>query len=298
MKTTQPRWGRCKRLAWGCLGLTALAVFAAWGPLTASAPPPTKPVRQPSGTPGTLAWEVPGRTQCLLTRKGAIAPVPLHPVTAVLVEPGSRVKKGQPLVQLDDDEPQADVRAKRAALESAQVILAEARRYLGRLTKAYSKGAIPEQRYHEAVLAARKAERDERVARAALDSARAELEHYQVTAQIDGVVSWLEVHPGMVSRPGTTVWGEILDLRELDVRCELTLAQAQRVVVGQAAQVIQRGKNDVFGTGRVVYVGVMADKRKETVPVLVRVPNPGERLRSGEPVKVRFSNCPTVSGSK
>ena len=32
----------------------------------------------------------------------------------------------------------------------------------------------------------------------------------------------------MVSRPGTTVWGEILDLSEIDVRCELTAEQADQ----------------------------------------------------------------------
>ena len=34
---------------------------------------------------------------------------------------------------------------------------------------------------------------------------------------------------GMVSRPGTSTWGEILDLSEIEVRCELTLDQVERV---------------------------------------------------------------------
>jgi multidrug resistance efflux pump len=49
--------------------------------------------------------------------------VPLHPVVDVLVEPGSRVKKGQVLVKLDDDEAQADVRNKQALLANTKIAL-------------------------------------------------------------------------------------------------------------------------------------------------------------------------------
>ena len=142
----------------------------------------------------TGGQQVTGRTQCILTKKFIIAPVPLHPVTEVLVEPGSRVKKGQALVKLDDDEPKADVRMKEAVLENTQIALKEARRYLEQSEKAYHHGALREQRYHEARVGALKAEGDERAAKAALDSAKAELEHYEVQAEIEGVDSWLEVH--------------------------------------------------------------------------------------------------------
>jgi RND family efflux transporter MFP subunit len=206
------------------------------------------------------------------------------------------VKKGQRLVKLDDDEAQADVRAKEAALESAHLILLECRRHCAAAEK--GQAAVPEKLYYDIRLAAQRAERDERAAKAALDSAKAELEHYEVTAQIDGVVSWLNVNLGMVSRPGTTVWGEILDLRELDVRCELTLAQVERVTVGLAAEVRRKSHQELFGTGRVAFVGIEADAKTELVPIHVRLANPDERLRSGEPVQVRFSNNSSLTGAK
>ena len=260
------------------------------------APPP--PEAQEPVAPGTLVIEVVGRTQCMLTRKCSIAPVPLHPVTEVLVEPGCRVKKGQALVKLDDDEPKADVRAKHAALECADLVLQETRRHLAAAEKAYRTGALPEQTYYEIRVASLKAEKVEQAAKALLDSARAELEHYEVVAQIDGVVSWLNVHPGMVSRPGTTVWGEILDLREIDVHCALTMEQAEQVRVGQTAEVKQKRRNDVFGTGRVVFVGIEVDSKNALVPVHLRLLNPDERLRSEEAVQVRFTIDPTVRAAK
>jgi RND family efflux transporter MFP subunit len=220
-------------------------------------------------------------------------------VVEVRVAPGDRVKKGQPLVKLDDDEPQADVRSKKAALESAGIALKEARRHLAAAEKAYSTGAMPEASYHAARVGALKAEQDERVAKAALESAEAELEHYTVTSPIDGVVAWLDVHLGTVSRPGTTVWGEILDLSEIDVYCELPPEQVDRVVAGQAAEVLSVTETKAScGTGKVVFVGLCADKDSGLVPVVMRMSNPNGRLRCGVPVRIRFTEAAAQSDAR
>lgn len=259
---------------------------------TSSAAPEPSPAGAAAGSPaaGRLPVEILGRTQCLLKRKAVIAPVVLHPVVEVLVAPGDRVKKGQALVKIDDDEPQADVRHKQACLESCKVNQAEAERYLAQSEKTYAQGAFPEQRLHEARAAALKTSSDARAAQAALESARAELEHYVVNAEIDGVISKLSVHPGMVSRPGTTVWGEIVDVRELDVRCELTPAQADAAAIGQGAEVLRETGGDERWAGKVVFIGPEADGHTGTVPVLVRIANPDCRLRANVTVKVRFGN--------
>jgi RND family efflux transporter MFP subunit len=244
-----------------------------------------------SAAPGAAGFEVVGRTQPAPGRRGLIAPVPLHPVVEVLVAQGDRVKKDQTLVKIDDDEPQADLRAKEAGLASARHSLAEAQRFLAAIAKLHSQGGTAEQAYHSARVACLKAEQDERAATAAVESAKAELEHYTVTAAIDGVIAWLDVCPGMVSRPGTSVWGEILDLSELDVRCDLTSAQADQIAVGAAAQIQSPTKGDPE-SGRVVSVGIAADRATGRIPVLVRFANPKARWRCDVDATVRFSVAP------
>ena len=134
---------------------------------------------------------------------------------------------------------------------------------------------------------AKKAEADERAARAALESAKAELEHYTMTAPMDGVLNYLDVHVGMVSRPGTKLWAEILDLSELDVRCELTPEQADRVSVGQAAEARRKDDRTTL-VGKVVFISYSADRATGLVPVIVRVANPDWRVRAEVPVQIRF----------
>jgi RND family efflux transporter MFP subunit len=265
-----------------------LAVPAGCDP---SAPPSQAPKKENAPAAGGAGFEVVGRTQCVPGKRAAIAPVPLHPVVEVFVKPGDRVKKEQKLVLIDDDEPKADLRNKEALLEGARIVLKEARRHLAAAEKSHQNGALSDVAYHAARCAAAKAEQDERAAVAAVESMKAELEHYTVVAAIDGVVAWLDVHPGMVSRPGTTLWGEIMDLSELDVRCELTPEQADRVAVGQSAEVLLNGQG-TSAVGRVAFVGIAADAASGKIPVCVRLPNPDGRLRAGVPLRVRLSDAP------
>jgi hypothetical protein len=97
----------------------------------------------------------------------------------------------------------------------------------------------------------------------------------------------LEVNRGMVSRPGTTSWGEIVDLREIDVRSDLTPEQAVKLKVGQVAHVYVKGAPHSPWHGSIVLVGWAADQHGR-IPVLVRVPNPQKILRLNVKVNVRF----------
>jgi multidrug resistance efflux pump len=283
---------------------------------------------------------VAGKTQPAPGKAAKIAPTVLHPVEQVLVTVGDRVKKDQPLVKIDEDEPAADMRARKAAVVELEASLArlkaEPRQHdideaeaaletyrvgarankqlLERLQPAWDKGAISEQRYHDARADHDRAQADARAAEArlkrlqkrpydqevaeltarvvgakeALRSAEAELEHYTVTAPIDGIVTSLDVVPGTVSRPGTTTWGEILDLSIIDVRCDVTPDQADQITQGQDAEVMREGRSEAM-KGQVVNVGIAADRQTGKIPVLVRVRNPDTRLRCYIDVKVRFS---------
>jgi RND family efflux transporter MFP subunit len=230
-----------------------------------------------------------GQTQCVPGRKGILAPAVLHPVTDVMVAVGDTVKKGQPLVQLDADEPEAEVRVKKAIHENADIARLEAKRYLASLEKLQAQGAIPEQRIHDARALALKTEADVRAAKALVDVAMAELEHYVVSAPIDGVVNRLEVHPGMVSRPGTTVWGEVLDIKEMDVRCQLTVGQTDYVKIGDTVDVLAAESAAFLGTGRLVFIGLVATAENGKFPALVRLPNSNGKLRCEIPVQLRFN---------
>jgi multidrug efflux pump subunit AcrA (membrane-fusion protein) len=224
----------------------------------------------------------------MIARRGIIAPAILRPVVEVLVGPGDRVIKGQVLVKLFDLEPQSKVRTREKELRSIEA-KAQASRLIYELAeKSRGTGAIPQNTYIEIRGTALSNEAQVLAAEGELSLAQSELQLYTVRASIDGEVAWLDVSPGTVTWPGSMIWGEIMDLRELDVRCELAPAQAEHVAVGQAAEVWLPGKAEAAATGKVVIVGKAADRSTGLIPALVRVANAQERLRAEVAVKVRF----------
>jgi HlyD family secretion protein len=218
------------------------------------------------------------------------------------------------LAKLKAEPREEEIKEATAALHIAEVTLDEARRHLKRIRPGWEQGVVSEQRYHEARANLSKSEAEQRAAAARLlhlqkrpfaqevaeaqgkiaealgnvKSAEAELEHYTITAPIDGVISWLDVNLGTVSRPGTSLWGEILDLSEVDVRCEVAAAKADRLHVGQAAEVYLSDERGPHRSGKVALISIAADPQTGRVPVLIRLPNTDGRLRCWIAVKVRF----------
>jgi multidrug resistance efflux pump len=261
-------------------------------PLEARAPTASLEVPGPTAAPEvrgpTAPLEVAGRTRCMLAHRGIIASAILRPVVEVLVGPGDRVTKGQVLIKLFDLEPQAKILAREKELRSIEARAEYSRKNLDLVEKSLHTGALPGTSYNDVRSTALYYESQKLAAEAELALAQAELKLYTVTATIDGEVAWLDVSPGTVSWPGALIWGEIVDLRELDVRCELWPVQADQLAVGQSAEVRPDGKAEVAATGKVVLVGKVADRNSGLIPVMVRVANRQGRLRAEVPVKVRF----------
>jgi len=265
-------------------------ILAALAVCGLAAPSADAPAARAQPAPAA-ALEVPGRTRCMLSRRGIIAAAILRPVVEVLVGPGDRVTKGRALIKLYDLEPQAKVQAREKELLSIEAKSRYSRRILDLAEKSRETGALPAITYNELSGTALSNEALVLAAQAELSLAQSELKLYTVTAPIDGEIAWLDVSLGTVTWPGSLIWGEIIDLRELDVRCELSPLQTEQVAVGQRAEIWRDGTAEAAATGKVVFVGKMADRSSGFVPVVVRVANVQERLRAEIAVKVRFQTA-------
>jgi multidrug resistance efflux pump len=281
-----------------------------------------------------------GVTQPAPGHRAEIATVVLHPVVRVLVEPGEQVTVGQTLVELDEDEPRAEVEEQRgvvaeiraslarlhatpreaerdearAELESAQIDSRAAEDYLDQLAQLHKQEAIPVRKFVEQEILTRRTRVEERAAQARLDfllrrpfehevaelksrltaaeaellAREAELEHYTIHAPIDGVVSWLDVSLGTVTRPGSRVWGEIFDLSTIDVRVPIAIDELTKLEPTTTVEIITRRKNANVLPARLVYISPMLEPDTDKCAIVVRCDNSEFCLRNRETVQVRF----------
>ena len=198
------------------------------------------------------------------------------------------------------------------AIEQADVAVEKARSTVDHLRPLRQRGEIPEAAMYEAESALRQADLQAKsaraqyqvlmlrprpqaiaeaktridVAQAAVDTAKAQLAQLTIRAPIAGILDSLTCQLGQTLSVGATV-GEVVDSRLLYVVVWLSVADAQRVKPGQAAQVHVCDKTDAADVdipGKVKVIGKVADPQTGNLPVRILVENVDGRLTLGQAV--------------
>jgi len=181
-------------------------------------------------------------------------------VREILVEEGSRVRKGQPLIRLNDD-------ILRAELEQAAAQAELARETYERNRQLYEdERAISELRYVETRALAREA----RAGRRALEERVART---MIRAPFDGVLETKLVEVGSMVSPGVRV-ARVVQLDPVEIRGGVPERFAPDVRVGADAVVRFDVLPDRTFEGRLSYVGSVIHPQSRTFRVELRLPNP------------------------
>lgn len=215
-------------------------------------------------------------------------------LAAVFFEEGSAVQKGQVLAEIDAanyelacNQARAALEVAEAGLERARVLLDHARREKERADNLLRSGGITERDHQAAVTAVRDAETQYRLAeaqcgqaRAALAIAEKSLRDCRITAPAAGRVQEKFSDPGTLLSPGAPVC-TLVDNTRLELECRVPSHQLAELRTGQVAAFSTPTWGDRLFTGRVAAVSPMVETDNRAVKVIIRIPNPGEELRSG-----------------
>lgn len=192
-------------------------------------------------------------------------------VSNVFVSEGTRVSRGQRLVELDRTAIEAAAQAAESALTAAQQAYARAER-LNR------EGVAPRKDVEQAASEVAKARSDAIAARRAAQLA-------VLTSPIAGVVTRLTAVLGAsvdVNQPLV----EVADPSALDIVFTVTPTEAGRVKPNAAVVLSagQKGGGEPLGTGKVIHIAAAVDSTTRGVPVRVQAPGSRRPLRIGETV--------------
>lgn len=145
-------------------------------------------------TDASLVAELPGRTTAF--RKAEVRPQVTGIIQKRLYEEGSEVKAGQPLYQIDPATYRAALATARAELARAEANLAAAKSREARYKDLVAARAISQQEYDDALAALGQANAAIAAGKAAVETARINLEYTEVRAPISGVISKSSVTEG------------------------------------------------------------------------------------------------------
>jgi HlyD family secretion protein len=275
------------------IAITGAALAAAGCSRDKPAAPGANPAGagRPAGTPATSSMTI---TTTQVKSMDIVRSVPatgsIHPwqevivsaevggyrVAEVLVDVGTRVAKGQPLVRLSGDMLQADLDSRRAALRSAEAAEVNASAALRRGEQVRSSGAL-------SAADLDKLKADQIAAQARVETARADVttselrsRYGTVTAPDSGVVTSRTVSVGQIAQAGAEML-RMLRQNRVEWRAEVPEAQLSRIKVGQTATVMAVDGTVLAGRVRAVAPTVQTTNRTGLVYVDIL----GEGARPG-----------------
>ena len=293
--------GKTRRLTWTFALVAAVGALTAWAiagrrlavtvaPATRSNPGQDGPLPVLSGSGYIVTGDryvsvgvrVPGR------------------IDRYFVEEGQSVRKGDPLVQIDDRDYDAAVRRAEAGLELARANLKLAEADLKRGRELSDKGFIAKQELDvwENKAAVARATVDQLLAE--LKQARVNLDYTLLRAPTDGVVLAKTKEVGEIAVPGGfSGSGDLIRLANLsDMRAQVDVNEADlsRVRMGQPAEVAPDAYPDAHYAADVVKLYPQVDRQKGTLRVEVRIREPDARLLPDMSARITFLAEPPPSG--
>ena len=264
----------------------------------------------------TVARIYPSQTFTLLNasgyvvaqRKAAVASKITGRLASLTVEEGSRIKKGQIIAQLENEDiaaarkqAAANLEVARFSLDQAKAELYDAKRNYERektllaqefTTKASYDAA--EARYKKAVALAAGAEASVKASAAALSAAEASLEYTYIRAPFDAQVLTKNADVGDIVTPlGAAANAKasavtIADMDSLMVETDVSESNLEKVKVGQPCEIQLDAIPETRFRGLVHMIVPTADRSKATVMVKVRFVDKDSRVLPEMSAKVAF----------
>lgn len=193
-------------------------------------------------------------------------------------EPGTRIRKGDLLVNLDPALAEAAERVAQAALAAAETEQAERARLMAEVEMLSARGAAAASDLEAARSRLRVAESEVHRAKAELERAQENLARQVIRAPFDGAVTERLVDVGDTVTPGQPV-AAVAMLDSLRVVFHVSARDVAAFAVGQTVKLVPDATEGETFEPEIVAIAPAADPATRLFRVEARLPNPTGRLR-------------------
>jgi HlyD family secretion protein len=209
-------------------------------------------------------------------------------ITAVLVEVGQQVRRGQTLARVEPGMAESQVAAATAALEDARASAAAAQAELARAERARDSFSVEELERRRT--AANTAAAHVSLSTAQAQQARTSWGRTHVVAPSNGIVLTRNAEVGQIASGGTALF-HIAQDGEIEMRGQVAEQEMPRLQIGQPVEVYVTGVATPY-VGKVWQLGAVIDAQSRQGSVRVALPGSDHNLRPGA-----FARATVRSGS-
>jgi RND family efflux transporter MFP subunit len=216
-------------------------------------------------------------------------------VRQIMVKAGDRVRRGQPLVQIDPDKQQATVSATQSQRASREADLEYAHQQLARMQKLFDAGAVSRAELEQAETAVKTAQAQAEAVNSQIRESEVQLQYYRVTAPADGIVGDIEVRQGDRVTPQTLI--TTVDAPEgLEAYVNVPLERGTTLRPGLPVELLDSSGN-VIATNPITFIAPRADDATQSILVkaTLRTRPPGIRVQQYVRARIVWSTEPTIS---
>ena len=303
-----PAASRRTRIGLACLGgvLLLLGALYLWGPLQPALE--VTPVVVSRVSPAQAYTVLNASGYVVAQRKAAVSSKSTGRLTYLGVEEGSRLKKGQILASLENedlvaarDQAAAQIKEAQANLASAQAELTDATLQYQRYKDLVAKDLVARQDYDSSVARHQKAQAGVgsaqariKTAQAAQANAQASLEYSYIRSPFDGVVLTKYAEVGEVVAPfgaaanARAAVVTMADMGSLMVEADVAEANLDRVRLDQPCEISLDAIPDKRFPGQVHMIVPTADRAKATVLTKIKFLEMDDRILPEMSAKAAF----------
>jgi HlyD family secretion protein len=309
---------RPSRVVLACTVIATGLFLAACSSKDASPDAPTVTVQAVAAENGPIQSVISADATLYPRDQAAIVPKISAPVKKFYVDRGSKVRTGQLLAELENQDlagavteneggyQQAEANYQ-TAVQSATQNLNLAKQQLDAQQKLFDsrenlfkQGAISAKDVEDARISLTQAQNQYGLAQKQYDlkaaegqltaakgrnaNAEAQLSYTKITSPIDGVVTDRPVYPGEMPPSGSPIL-TVMDLSQVTARAHVSQQEAAQLHVGASATISAPGQTSEVA-GKVTLISPALDANSTTVEIWVLAANSGERLRPGSSVRV------------
>ncbi|MHA3774272.1 efflux RND transporter periplasmic adaptor subunit [Verrucomicrobiota bacterium sgz303538] len=187
-------------------------------------------------------------------------------VSEIPLESGTRVKKGDLLVQLDTQQEDAQLRSAQARLELAKIDMERKRDLVAKKAVAASDLDAAQSEFRQA--------------EAAVEEVKAVVGRKRIAAPFDGILGIRQVNVGQYLNPGAP----IIPLQSLDpIYVEFALPQQhlETIAPGKKLRLTASGLTGQEFSGEITAIDSRVDEASRNIMVQGTIPNPDHKLRPG-----------------